>query len=271
MRTFTGVLSLNRNSRGCYILDTVKGCGVCADDKPMGCYDNCYAKRISDRYGFDFGKTVLRRLDTDDMQNYLFDVRDQHHIGQLVKQIKNADMPFIRIGEMGDPSYDWDHTIGICEKLAVAGKPIVIITKHWEPVPDNLIDRIAALDVCINTSVSALDHNYEIYKRRLQYERLKSWCKSVLRVVTCDFNIESREGLEYEIMQEYLLGMDNVIETAFRPDKENKLVVEGVINVKREHFMGRKCLVSMRDDGIFLGYCDVCPDMCGINVGKDIE
>ena len=269
MKTFNGVLTLNKNSRGCYILDTVKGCGVCRDEKPMGCYDNCYAKRIADRYRFDFGETVTRKLDTDDGQNYLFDVRDQHHIGQLVKQVKNASMPFIRIGEMGDPSYDWNYTIDVCEKLAVAGKPIVIITKHWNTIPDDLIDRIAELDICINTSISALDHNYEIYNRRIQYERLKSCCKSVLRVVTCDFNIGCQEGLDAEIMQEYLLGMENVVETVFRPDKENRLILEGVINVKRVHFMGSKCLASMRSDDIFLGYCNQCPDMCGLT--EDIE
>ena len=93
MKTFKGELTLNRNSRGCYILDTVKGCGVCRDEKPMGCYDNCYAKRIADRYQFDFGKTVVRRLIKDDAQGYLLDVRDQHHVGELVKQIKAYLIP----------------------------------------------------------------------------------------------------------------------------------------------------------------------------------
>jgi hypothetical protein len=264
MKSYNGILTLNRNSRGCYILDTVKGCGVCQDEKPMGCYDNCYAKRIADRYAFDFGHTVVRKFVIDEEQGYLLDVRDQHHIGELVKQIENASMPFIRIGDMGDPSYDWNHTVDVCEKVAIAGKPIVIITKHWKTIPDDLLDRLSALDVCINTSVSALDDNYDIYKRRLQYERLKGYCRSVLRVVTCDFNIECREGLENEIMQEYLLCIGNVIETVFRPDKGNRLIQEGIINVTQVQFLGTKCLASMRNNDIYLGYCDTCPDMCGL-------
>jgi hypothetical protein len=270
VKTYKGKITLSKNSRGCYILDTVKGCSVCRDQKPMGCYDNCYALRIADRYRFDFTSTVNRGFERDYEQIYMFDASDQHHMGQIVSEIKNATMPFIRIGEMGDPSYDWEHTIRVCEQVSIAGKPIVIITKHWEVIPDDMLNRIACLDICINTSVSALDNGDEIQHRVEQYERLKQYCNSALRVVTCDFNIDSREGLDREIMQQWLLSKDNIIETAFRPDKDNRFITDGVISVKPVQFLGTKCLGSMRSDDIFLGYCHTCPDMCGI-IYKKVE
>ena len=264
MTPFKGEITLNKNSRGCYILDTVKGCSVCRDEKPMGCYDNCYALNIANRYNRDFTNTVDRNFTKETNQSYLFDVKDQHHISQLVSTIKKIDMPFIRIGEMGDPSYNWEHTIDVCNKISISGKPIVIITKHWVNLTDDLLKDIKHLDICINTSISALDRNDEIHDRIEQYERLKDYCKSVLRVVSCDFNIDSREGLERAIMQEYLLGFENVLETVFRPSANNKLVTDKIINIKKMEFLGSISLVSMRDNNTFLGYCNACPDMCGL-------
>ena len=273
MKQYKGTITLTRNSRGCYIIDTVKGCGVCRTDKPMGCYDNCYAQNIASRYGFDFGEVVTRDFDRDVSQLFLFDMQDERHVNKIISELRVIDMPFVRIGEMGDPSYAWEHTVDVCKKISVAKKPIVIITKHWNTISDRLAEELSKLDVCVNTSISALDRNDEIHHRLQQYERMKSFCKSVLRVVTCDFNVNTREGIDREIMQHYLLGFDNVIETVFRPHAENRLVTDGIINVERVQFLGAKMLASMRDRSAFIGYCDACPDMCGVTTRarRDID
>lgn len=271
MKQYKGTITLIKNSRGCYILDTVKGCRACNSENPNGCYDNCYAKNIADRYKFDFGSIVNRYFYKDTQQTYLFDMEDERHINKIINELKSIDMPFVRIGEMGDPSYAWEHTINVCREIAVAGKPIVIITKHWEIIPDDLAKELDELGVCINTSISALDRTDQIDHRLRQYERMKAYCKSVLRVVTCDFSTDTREGIDRTIMQDYLLGFENVLETVFRPNKDNPFVTDGIINVEQVQFLGTKMLASMRDKSAFIGYCSDCPDMCGLTTKEHGE
>jgi hypothetical protein len=270
MKKFNGKITLSKNSRGCYIIDTVKGCSICRDTKPLGCYDNCYALSIANRYGIDFTEPVLREVQEQKIQPYLFEMTDDKHLMEICKEIKSIDMPFIRIGEMGDPSENWEHTINVCKQISYAKKPIVIITKHWKTLSIELLDEIKSLDICINTSVSPLDSNDEIHHRLEQYNRLKQYCKSVLRIVTCDFNIYTQDGLNRQIMQEYLMKNPGYIETVFRPNANNRLVLDKVINVESRKFLGSTMLVSMRDKNTFIGYCKDCNDMCGINrVTKD--
>lgn len=265
VKTFKDKITLNKNGRGCYVLDTVKGCKVCGTTKPYGCYGNCYAFRIASRYKLEFTKTVDRNFEKDNEQLYLFDVSDQHHIGQIIHQIKNMDMPFYRIGEMGDPSYNWEHTIDICEKLYTNTKKTVIATKHWETIPDALLERISKLGLTINTSISALDTKQELRHRLFQYERLKKYCNSVLRVVTCDFNTTTIEGIEKDKLQIDLLSNERVIDTVFRTNKDNMYITTGLIHAEYVQFLGTKCLVSRKYKNTFIGYCKDCKEMCGIN------
>ncbi len=266
MKTYLDKITLNKNGRGCYIPDTVKGCWVCGTEKPRGCYGNCYALQIARRYKFDFARTVERSFEKDCDQLYLFDTSDQEHIGQIIHQLKNIDMPFVRIGEMGDPSYGWEHTVNVCEIISIAKVPIVIATKHWETISDELLQRLGKLDICINTSISALDNEREIKHRLEQYERIKSYCHSVLRVVTCDFNLQNKEGVEKARLQNELLAKNSTLETVFRPDKDNLYIRSELILAERVEFLGSTVLASMRDKTTFFGYCKDCPDMCGISL-----
>jgi hypothetical protein len=265
MKTYKNDITLAKNKRGCYILDTVKGCLGCTPENPKGCYGDCYAQNIAARYGFNFRETVTRDFKRDNDQLYLFGFKDQHHESDIIYQIKAIDMPFVRIGDMGDPSRDWEHTINICDIISQAGKPIVIITKHWKSIPNQLLPLISKLDICINTSVSALDDTVSIDYRIDQYNRLKPYCKSVLRVVTCDFNKETEAGFVRSEIQDRLLQNDNIIETVFRPSANNPLVKKGIIYVKKVKFLRSKVLASIRDESVYFGECSVCPDMCGIS------
>src|SRR3990167_5047037 len=126
MKTYKEVITLNKNSRGCYIIDTVKGCSAGALHGGRGCYGDCYAKNIADRYGFNFLDVTTRKFDERTDQLYLFGFKYETHKSQILRAIKAVDMPFIRIGEMGDPSLDWAHTLSVCNEISVTGEPIVI-------------------------------------------------------------------------------------------------------------------------------------------------
>lgn len=262
MKTYKHAITLIKNSRGCYILDTVKGCPAGALFEGRGCYGDCYAKSIASRYGFDFESFQLRQFQNNDPQLDLFGFTDKSHTDHIISQIRAADMPFVRIGEMGDPSLDWAHTLDVCNEIACAGKPIVIITKHWKEIPDERLGDLKGL--CINTSASALDTDAQIEYRLGQYERLKPYCNSVLRIVSCDFNRGNEEGERRAIIQERLFKADKVLDTVFRPSADNHFVLNGSINVEKVRFLKSSGLASVYNKDTYFGRCETCPDMCGI-------
>jgi hypothetical protein len=257
MKQFKNVITLNKNSRGCYILDTVKGCSYVGNN-PGGCYGDCYANHIASRYGMNFSDPVRSDFIRSNFQLYFDGFLDTSHESYIIKSIKKIDMPFVRIGEMGDPSEDWEHTINVCNIIKHTGKKIVIITKHWNTLPDYLLDNLDGL--YINTSISALDTEQQIEHRLRQYKRLKRYCNSIMRVVTCDFNDIAKGKIQCD-----LLNNENVIDTVFRPSNGNRLIKDGTINVKKVKFLRSSMLASMHSSNVYFGMCDTCPDMCGIN------
>ncbi len=270
MKKYKQAITLVKNNRGCYIIDTVKGCAAGALFEGKGCYGDCYAKSIASRYGFDFETTQARKFENDDSgQMFLFGLIDRTHTEEIIRQIKKADMPFIRIGEMGDPSFEWEHTLEVCKEISTAGKPIVIITKHWKPIPDSLLQSLSELKgLCINTSASALDTDEQTEYRLVQYERLKPFCNSVLRIVSCDFNKDNPEGLRRSVIQDRLFKAEKVIDTVFRPSASNPFVVSGVINTEKVKFLKKECIASVHKKDTYFGMCGTCPEMCGINLAE---
>ena len=265
MKDYKEAITLNKNSRGCYILDTIKGCPGGSLYTGKGCYGACYAKNIADRYGFDFGNLKTRSFQNKTDQLYLFGLTDKTHTAKILKQIRAADMPFIRIGEMGDPSLDWEHTIDICNEISPAGKPIVIITKHWKEIPDYLLPNISKLNICVNTSVSALDDDGDIDYRLAQFTRLKSVCNSVLRIVSCNFNTANVDGLDRYLVQQELFKYTPYIDTVFRPNHNNYFVEKGIIKISKVKFLRSMVQASVYNKNTYMGDCQYCPDMCGIN------
>ena len=251
MKPFGDALTLAKNSRGCYILDTVKGCSI-VNTRSGGCYGDCYAVNIAKRYRLDFGSPVLRRI------------LDDRHRASLVRQMTKAPVEFIRIGEMGDPSEDWEHTLSIAPLIREAGKACVIITKHWKPIPDTILPLMHGITV--NTSVSALDSHGELEYRLAQHERLKAHCNPVLRIVSCRFNLDNIDGRERHTTQERLLSMGG-IDTVFRPSPNNPFLVSGVIKAKTVQFLESKMLASIQDPEAYRGRCETGPDLCGLRSG----
>jgi hypothetical protein len=264
MKIYKEAITLNKNSRGCYILDTVKGCPGGSLYSGKGCYGSCYAKNIADRYGFSFEKLIARKFENESRQLWLFGLTDKTHTNKIIREIQCADMPFIRIGEMGDPSVDWEHTINILREISVSKKPIVIVTKHWNTIPDKYLKFLES--VCVNTSISALDNEEELEHRLEQYERLKNVCNSVLRVVSCDFNKLHSDGFDRHIIQEQIFKIGKCIDTIFRPSNKNIFLDKKIINAKKIKFLKSTVLASVYNENTYMGVCGKCPDMCGINL-----
>lgn len=264
MKQYKDQITFNRNSRGCYILDTTKGCSAGKLNFNKGCYSDCYAKNIADRYGFDFNKVKKRRFEEKKDQLYFFDLKDVDHVNKIIKKIKAIKMPFVRIGEMGDPSDDWAHTVEVCKEISKAGKPIVIITKHWKVIPDNLLNELSNLNICINTSVSALDTFEQIEHRIIQFKKLIPYCNSILRVVSCEFNQNNEDGRALSILQDWVFRQGNYIDTIFRPSNKNPLVINGVIKTSKVKFLKSNVLASVFNKKTYFGKCTECPEMCGI-------
>jgi hypothetical protein len=264
MKTYKNIISLSKNERGIWDLDTIKGCKSGLLETVGGCYSNCYAYKTAKRYGIDFSQSIERYFES------------EQHRQLIVKQIEKIDMPFIRIGCSGDPSENWEHTINIIKQIKESSqlslfdisskKQIVIITRHWNKLTDLQLIELLKYNVCINTSISAMDKEDLIKSCLNEYERLKPFCKSVLRVVSCDFNEDDEQGKLMAEIQRKLFKNDNVIDTVFRPSSKNKLVVDNVINVKKMGFMKSKALVSKFNKKTFLGKCENCLEMCGLNL-----
>ncbi len=227
MKKYKSVISLSKNERGIWDLDTIKGCNSGLNENKNGCYNDCYAYKIAKRYGIDFSKSIERNFE------------NELHRKNIVKQIERIDMPFIRIGCSGDPSENWEHTLNIIQQIKEnsqltlfdisSKKQIVIITRHWKILTDEQLNKISKYNICINTSVSALDNDYLINKSIEQYNRLKPYCKSVLRIVSCDFNEDNLIGKQMAEIQRKLFKNDLTIDTVFRPSKNNKF---GILDIQ---------------------------------------
>jgi hypothetical protein len=264
MRVYKDTISLSKNERGIWDLDTIKGCesGLLENDK--GCYNDCYAFKTAKRYGIDFSKSIERNFE------------NEAHKQSIIRQIEKIDMPFIRIGCAGDPSENWEHTIKIIKQIKESSqlslfdisskKQIVIITRHWKKLTDEQLIELSKYNICINTSVSALDNEQLIKNSLDEYNRLKPYCKSVLRIVSCDFNEYNKTGKIMSEIQRKLFKNELTIDTVFRPSKNNEFVKNEIINVKKMSFMKSKQLISKYNKKAFIGKCNSCLEMCGLNV-----
>lgn len=252
MRNYSKKITLTENGRGIWTIDPIMGCNSGVKNDKKGCFSDCYAARNARIYGYDFSVNVLR------------DFENKKHLDSIIRKINRLEFPFIRMGNSGDPSEDWEHTIKILELLKETNKQFVIITKHWNKLTKKQLERIRNLNVCVNTSISAIDDS--LHRNIEQYELLKGYCKSILRVVSFDFNIKNKKGMSYSLLQNWLFNTYDVLDTVFRCSKSNPLYKEGVINIKETKFLGDKCYVSKFNPKTYFGNCNNCLEKCGIHM-----
>jgi hypothetical protein len=246
-------LSYNINNKGVFDVDTIKGCFMGMSEYPKnGCYDSCYACSIAKRYGYDFSKSVNRNF-------------NKKIIKSIRTKLKKHFLNWFRIGTMGDPSHNWEHTCCVIKELYDLKIPI-IITKHWLEIPYNILNEFKQMNVIINTSISALDTDKELAYRLYQYKKLKNkGVKSILRVVTCKFS-KTRRGKYLNNIQNELLSNEAVINNPLRLNRNNKLVKEGTVLVNRIYDIKSNVLMSYDDNKAYTGHCFWCNDQCGINL-----
>lgn len=254
MREYSNTISLTKNARGIYSLDPSIGCASGMTNELGGCYGDCYAAKSSKLYGYNFSKTVFRYF-----------INDKHR-RKIINQINNISLDFVRMGTSGDPSENWEHTINIIKQIDKCNKQIVIITKHWNNLNQSQLEYFAKINVCVNTSVSALDKK-EIYTNAInQYNILKKYCKSILRVVSANFNLENEIGHELALIQKELFNNENTLDTILRVNKKNKLVKDNIILVENSKFLGKNALISKYNKSTYFGKCSTCHEMCGLNI-----
>jgi hypothetical protein len=254
MKQYKNTISLNLNSRGVYCLDPSMGCASGMSASDGGCYEDCYAAKTAKLYGYDFTKTVFRHF------------HNSAHVKEIVRRINSINSDFVRMGCSGDPSENWDHTCEILRLIKHCNKEIVIITRHWTLLSDQQLEFISTLNLCINSSVSALDGAETMQRCVGQFERLKPYCKSVLRIVSADFNIENETGHRLAKVQAGLFSNAGTLDTVFRPSKKNKLITDGVIKASHEFFNGKKTIASKFNKKTYMGKCGTCQEICGCRV-----
>jgi len=220
-----------------------------------GCYNHCYANKISKLYGYDFTQSIVRKFISEDWA----------HIRNTVN---NHNLSFFRIGTMGDPCHDWVFTMEICDWLGKLRTPVVI-TKHWNPLTDLEIKQLARSGVIINTSISALDSEVERKYRLGQFERLKAHgLRSVLRIVSANFG-ETMNGKKLRAVQDELFNNYPIIDNPLRLPLNDKRVLSGDIFVDRHKDLGGGSIVSIVNNKTYLGHCKECPDQCGLSFYKN--
>ena len=254
-RRYSNVLTVSINRKGVMDVDTVKGCSAGMRTYPNGgCYGECYAYKNARTYGYDFTTSVSRQF------------MGREHKGTIIKAMVRRSANWYRIGTAGDPSHDWPHTVAIINALWHLHKVPVIITKHWEILTDDQIARLRHLQAVINTSVSGMDSDAELWHRIGQLRRLRSaGLRSVCRVVTCHYG-ESAWARECQEKQSYLLSLSPTIDNPLRARSANPHVMSGDIIVERRaESVGGGKTVSVNSPSAYLGTCHDCPDQCGVN------
>src|SRR5262245_16413957 len=255
-RLFAPWLSVAVNRKGVLDVDTVKGCTYGMAARPEGgCYGLCYANKLASLYGYDFSQAVSRRPAMQD--------RDA-----ILGAVLQHPAPWFRIGTMGDPCHDWPLTAEVCKWLGNYKIP-VIITKHWRPIPDDLLPDFRGVDTVFNTSVSAFDTEAQRNYRLAQHERLKTaGIVSALRIVSAQFG-DTPWGKERRIIQERLFALTGAhIDNPLRIPATDPRVVNGDILVERHPDLGGGSTVSIANPTVYLGHCNACPDQCGVNMTK---
>lgn len=252
LRLYSSVLTASENMKGVLDVDTVKGCTLGMNADPRGCYGECYANKIAERYGIDFTVSVSRRLTP-----YNFD--------SIFKTVRDHQANWYRIGTAGEPCHDWENTLSVIEALHPTGKTAVIITKHWIPLLDTQIWRLRAVSAVVNTSTSGLDTEAQTKHRIGQIMRLReAGVDSVCRVVTCEYG-SSEWAQTAKRTQDYLLSLAPVIDNPLRATAAHHRVQSGeIILSKRIDAIGGGKAVSLHNQDVYLGTCEACPDQCGL-------
>jgi hypothetical protein len=188
----TGNIKAEKNT-----IDPVKGCaGNCT---------YCYMKQRLKVYGWAVDKPIARTLIPEVLSN----------------DIDNCDMPWLRFGVMGDPSFNWPGTIqAVC--LVGDRKKSVIMTKLWQLLADHQMSVLIAHDAQIQFGLDGLMTWKKIKETMSQLRKYQSMGgDAVLRIMTAHY----LEGSFAQKKQNWLINQNNVrkLETPIRIFPSNEV------------------------------------------------
>jgi hypothetical protein len=197
----------------------------------------------------------------------------RQHIDVCINQLIKTGAEWYRIGVMGDPCHDWDHTLNVIHALRHAKMVAVIITKHWTTLSDHHLSKLKDLSVVVNTSTSGLDTDAEFRHRVNQIERLRAnGIPSVNRVITCEYTGSTLWSRECAERQRVLLAIKPMIDNPLRVSKDNPHLLSGEIKATwRPDSIGGGKLVSAHSEDVYLGHCAPCPDQCAAGLANKFE
>jgi hypothetical protein len=117
-------------------IDPVRGCTGCE------LTSDCYARKMA-RIGRTEHGTPIRQI------------LDSVFLAKQVKRYAQHSHSWIRIGCVGDPSFDWELTTDVCRIVHDAGVTPVIVSKIHQEIPRDLAASIAETSL-LQVSVSGL-------------------------------------------------------------------------------------------------------------------
>jgi len=208
-------------------------------------------------YGYDFSKSVSRRLRPEDEQS-------------IARTVASHPAAWFRVGTMGEPCYDWELTLEICSWLSRYRAP-VIVTKHWTVLAWEQVGALREMRATVNTSVSALDTPAERAHRIEQHDRLLgSGVNAILRIVTARFG-NTEYGRECSEIQRALVDRGPFIDTPLRIPSTDQRVMRGDIITERRADIARRSTISINDPAAYTGCCRLCPDQCGVRESRGMR
>jgi hypothetical protein len=255
LRQYRDLLTVDINDKGVLDVDTVKGCTAGMSARPgTGCYGGCYAAKIAKFRGINFAQAVTRTVKT------------KVQAREIERKVAAAPHGFFRIGVMGDPCHAWEETVQTIEWLCEFARPVVI-TKHWRVASDDQLKRLAACGTVLNTSISALDTPAELKLRKREFFRFKLMGgDSIARIVSCEFNCDTSEGVRMNEVQDELFTLKPALDNPLRVPRTHPLVTSGTIKLSVVQDLETERTISLVNKSTYLGHCSQCPDVCGITL-----
>ena len=176
------------------VTDTVKGCAG-------GCH-GCYAALSQ---GVMFGRIDFDKPVSQILNRALL----RYDCMQLIWS--QPHIRWVRIGTMGDPSFDWELTADTVEIIAETGLVPVIITKFWKLPSEEILTRMAVSGVKIHWSViPGYDDHPEVSSRSRRiletlqkFHRMTKHENTFIRLCTFLFDPSTEEGRLLAEAQEY--------------------------------------------------------------------
>ncbi|ATE55823.1 hypothetical protein [Actinosynnema pretiosum] len=158
------------------------------------CYGSCFAARAAFGAGFDFGVRVRNHLDADVLRADLAALP--------------AGQRFLRNGWNSDASWDWRGARELADLVRESGRCTVFVTKHFHPVPPDVLAGLVAAGAELRVSVSALDTPGQLRQRLGGLLAYRDAGGVAVPVVMSSRYADGRLGRRQDALVDWIAGHD---------------------------------------------------------------